>query len=247
VDPIFLQPLHFAGADVALDLSGALWWARERVLAVADLHMEKGSSYAASAGRLLPPYDTAQTLRRLQSVITRLRPATVICLGDSFHDRDAAARLAPADVAILRGLTEGRRWIWICGNHDPAPPSEFGGEMVEEMALGGLTFRHQAASGSQGGGTGEVSGHFHPVASIATRARGLRRRCFTVGHQRLIMPAFGAYAGGLNVLDPAISVLFPMGFEVHVLGESKLHRLAMNQLRADQTSFTLSARRMATD
>jgi DNA ligase-associated metallophosphoesterase len=247
VDPIFLQPLRFAGADLALDLSGALWWARERVLAVADLHLEKGSSYAAHAGRLVPPYDTAQTLRRLQAVVRRLRPAMVICLGDSFHDRHAGSRLAPADAAVLRALIEGQRWIWISGNHDPAPPPEFGGEIVEEMAQAGLTFRHQAASGSPGGGESEISGHFQPVASIATRGRGLRRRCFTVGHQRLIMPAFGAYAGGLNVLDPAVTVLFPMGFEVHVLGEGKVHRLAMTQLRADYSSFPLPIRRIAVD
>jgi DNA ligase-associated metallophosphoesterase len=243
MEAIHLQPLRFAGADFALDLSGALWWARERVLAVADLHLEKGSSYAAHAGRLIPPYDTAQTLRRLAAVITRLRPATVICLGDSFHDRHAGMRVAPADAAVLRTLTQGRRWIWICGNHDPTPPPEFGGEIVEELALGGLIFRHQAARG----GDGEISGHFHPVAAVATRGRGLRRRCFTVGHQRMIMPAFGAYTGGLNVLDPAVTVLFPMGFEVHLLGESKVHRLAMNQLRADQTTFPLPIRRIAVD
>jgi hypothetical protein len=243
MDAIHLQPLRFAGADFALDLSGALWWARERVLAVADLHLEKGSSYAANAGRLVPPYDTAQTLRRLSAAITRLRPDTVICLGDSFHDRHAGTRIAAADVAVLRGLCAGRRWIWISGNHDPAPPPEFGGEIVPEIQIGPLMFRHQAARD----GVNEISGHFHPVASLSVRGRGLRRRCFTVGHQRMIMPAFGAYAGGLNVLDPAVSVLFPMGFEVHVLGDSKVHRLAMSQLRADQTSFPLPIRRIAVD
>lgn len=243
MEAIHLQPLRFAGADVALDLSGALWWARERVLAVADLHLEKGSSYAAYAGRLIPPYDTAQTLRRLQAVVTRLRPAVVICLGDSFHDRQAGSRVTPADAAVLRGLTQGRQWIWICGNHDPAPPPEFGGEIVDEIGVGGVSFRHQAAKG----GIDEVSGHFHPVAAVTIKGRGLRRRCFTVGHQRMIMPAFGAYAGGLNVLDPAVSVLFPMGFEVHLLGDSKVHRLAMNQLRADQSAFPLPIRRIAVE
>lgn len=243
MDPIHMQSLRFGRAELTLDLSGALWWSRERVLAVADLHLEKGSSYAANAGRLIPPYDSAQTLRRLAGVIARLRPATVICLGDSFHDKRAALRLAPADAAVLRDLVAPRRWIWIGGNHDPAPPPEFGGEVAAELEIGGLAFRHQAARE----GVNEVSGHFHPVASVATRARGLRRRCFTVGHHRLVMPAFGAYAGGLNVLDPAMTVLFPMGFEVHVMGESKLHRLAMNQLRPDATSFPLPIRRVAMD
>ncbi len=191
----------------------------------------------------MPPYDTAQTLRRLQVAVARLRPATVICLGDSFHDRGAAARLAPADTAVLRDLTAGRRWIWIGGNHDPAPPPEFGGEIAGEISMGGLNFRHQAERGAEA----EISGHFHPVASVSIRGRGLRRRCFTVGHQRMIMPAFGAYAGGLNVLDPAVSVLFPMGFEVHLLGDSKVHRLGMSQLRADQSSFPLPIRRIAMD
>ena len=56
--------IAIAGVPVIADPSGALYWPEHGLLAVSDLHLEKGSSYAAR-GQLLPPYDTAATLARL--------------------------------------------------------------------------------------------------------------------------------------------------------------------------------------
>jgi DNA ligase-associated metallophosphoesterase len=230
-DPV--QPVLFAGVELVLDLSGALWWPAQRLLAVADLHLEKGSSFAARGGRLLPPYDTAMTLRRLGAMVQHYRPETVLCLGDSFHDREAGDRLGTEELATLRRLTQSTDWLWLTGNHDPSPPSGLGGQVREEISLGPLVFRHQAGASLPGPREGEVSGHFHPVAALSLRGKSLRRRCFAVGRRRLVMPAFGAYAGGLNVLDRAFAGLFPGGFEAHVMGERRLHRLASGRLRPD--------------
>jgi DNA ligase-associated metallophosphoesterase len=218
--------LSLNGADLLADLSGALFWPAQRLLAVADLHLEKGSGFAAR-GQLLPPYDTAQTLARLADAIERHEPETVICLGDSFHDGRAAERLGRADGERLAGLIGGRHWIWIAGNHDPAPPVDLGGMVQEELILGPLLFRHIAAAAPS---PGEVSGHFHPKAAFSWRGRRVGGRCFIGDERRLILPAFGAYAGGLDVRDPAIAGLFGRRARIHILGQRRLHSFAAGQL-----------------
>jgi uncharacterized protein len=210
-----------AGVTFVADLSGALLWEAERLLVVSDLHLEKGSSFAAR-GTLLPPFDTAATLSRLACVIARHDPRTVIALGDSFHDRTAHMRLSDADREQLASLQSGRDWIWISGNHDPELPRDFGGAVSDIITVGAITFRHEPT-----GARGEIAGHLHPKARVATRARRVERRCFVSDGERAIMPAFGAYAGGLSVRDAAFARIFPQrSFIAHVLGDRRLHSIA---------------------
>lgn len=219
------------GAALVALPQGALWWPEERLLAVADLHFEKGSSFAAGPRRqLIPPYDTRQTLLALAGLIDALEPNRVICLGDSFHDRKAAERVDAEDAAALSGLIARTDWIWIAGNHDPLPPDAWGGRVSYELAMGELTFRHEA---EEGAGPGEVSGHYHPVAALSVRGRGLRRRCFLTDGRRLVLPSFGTYTGGLNALDPAIARLFAPTYEALTCGGRAVHRLSSRQLRPD--------------
>lgn len=211
--------IRLNGALLLPEPEGALWWAERHTLLVADLHLEKGSAFARR-GRPLPPYDSAATLARLAALLRRLPAERVVCLGDSFHDAEAAARLGTAELAGLRGLMAGRDWVWIAGNHDPAPPAELGGRAADRLTLGPLTFRH-IPSGP--GVAGEVAGHLHPKATVATRGRTVRAACFVTDGRRLILPALGAYAGGLDVHDPAIAALFRRGFRVLLLGRERLH------------------------
>jgi len=167
------------------------------------------------------PFDTAATLANLAAVVARFDPRTVIALGDSFHDRDAHTRLSGDDRASIANLQVGRYWIWITGNHDPAPHG-IGGEVADEITLGSVTFRHEPT-----GARGEIAGHLHPKARVATRARTLERRCFVSDGECAVMPAFGAYAGGLSVRDAAFAKLFPKrAFIAHVLGDRRLHTIA---------------------
>jgi DNA ligase-associated metallophosphoesterase len=219
-------------ADVAFvgDPAGALYWPEPGLLAVADLHLEKGSSYAAR-GVLLPPYDTAATLAQLARLITRYAPRLVVALGDSFHDPEGPARIAESDLATLRALQRGREWMWIAGNHDPEPASGIGGSFAATLACDPIVFRHEPQMNPC---DGEIAGHLHPVARVAQRGRSTSRRCFAADGRRLVMPAFGAYTGGLNVRDRAFADVFgTLSFTAHMLGETRLYAIAAGRCLAD--------------
>ena len=216
--------VSIAGVTLVADLSGAFFWESERLLIVSDLHLEKGSSYA-TRGVLLPPYDTVATLARLAAVIARHDPCCVIALGDSFHDRKAHERLAPADRQAVAALQARRDWIWIAGNHDPAPPRDIGGVVASEVAVGGIVFRHEPT-----GAAGEIAGHLHPKARVTTRGRTMERRCFASDGMRAVMPSFGAYTGGLSIRDAAFQKIFRTpGLMAHVLGDNRMHAIAASR------------------
>ena len=223
------EAFDLAGMAVAPDASGALWIAAERALVVADLHLEKGSAFAERRV-LLPPYDTAATLARLTAVIARHDPRVVVALGDSFHDIRAGGRMTERDRDGLRALTSGREWIWIAGNHDPAPPEGLGGVAMPELRLGSLTLRHEPAAGAA---PGEIAGHLHPVARVWSASGSTRRRCFVGDGARLVLPAFGAYAGGLNIRDVAFGSLFRGEVHAHALGRDRVYRVPMSRCAPD--------------
>ena len=220
---------EFAGTRLVADPSGALHWPDEETLIVSDLHFEKGSSFARR-GVFLPPYDTRATLKSLQSAADRYRPKQVISLGDSFHDRHGSERIALRDRELLGELMTGREWIWVLGNHDPAPPRDIGGEVCDDYKLGPLTFRHEPQPGAA---IGEVAGHLHPCATVGTRLRRLRRRCFAFDGSRLVMPAFGAYTGGLCVLDQAFALVLHAPFLAMVLGRNRVYPIRHTKLLPD--------------
>lgn len=207
------------GAELFAEPSGALWWPAAATLIVADLHFEKGTSYA-TRGVLLPPYDTRTTLARLAAAIGP-RVKRVVCLGDSFHDGDGPERLSEGDAAALRALVERHDWIWIAGNHDPILPAMLGGRtVVGELRLEGLVMRHQAETDA----IGEISGHYHPKSHIDVRGRRLSGACFIHDERRIVLPAFGAYTGGLHVESEAIRALFPARFRIDLVLRGQLMR-----------------------
>lgn len=212
-------PIHLAGERLQLDPAGALHWPAQRLLVVADLHFEKGTA-AAAKGQLVPPWDTGETLSRLTALLRKYGPRTLIALGDSFHDAKGAARLQPHDHAQLHSIARETHIIWVLGNHDPTAPEGLPGDAVPEHRQGPLTFRHQATPGRV---MGELSGHFHPKASIPVRGTTITRPCFVTDGYRILLPAIGAYTGGLDTRDPAIATLFPRGGRLFLTGRERLH------------------------
>lgn len=220
--------LDLSGEVLVPHASGALWWPGAETLIVADLHLEKGSAHAAR-GNMLPPYDTAATLELLEAVVAHFAPRRLIALGDSFHDGGAGGRMAPRDHARLAQLQAGLDWLWIAGNHDPRPPDGIGGAWHDEATIGPLVFRHEPGRG----GDGEIAGHLHPFAKVHLKGRTLRRRCFAWDGRRLVIPAFGAFTGGLNLLDRAFDGLFAARrLEAWLLGARAVYPIAGRRLIA---------------
>lgn len=205
-----MVPFSFAGEEMALLEGSALYWPRERALLVADLHLEK-ASFFARFGQMLPPYDSRETLNRVARAIRQSGAQRVFTLGDNFHDSDGANRLEPHAAGMLAALTRVVDWVWIGGNHDAgcAP-----GTMLEELAVGPLVLRHEARAGEL---RPELSGHFHPKLRISARGRSVARPCWAASERKLILPAFGALTGGMDVADPAIIAAMQPARTVHAV------------------------------
>lgn len=223
-------PLHMAGERLMLCPSGVALWPATRTLIVADLHFEKGSAMAVR-GSPVPPYDTRETLQRLAFALRRHTPRRVIVLGDALHDDRALARMAPADLAALKRLLSPLEVIWIAGNHDPSPQPELPGICIPEWHEGRLHFRHIGGTAPLARHEAELSGHYHPKATLPTRIGGITRACFLATNQRLILPAFGAFTGGLDVQDPAMTALTRGAQRVFLLGRDRLHSAPFEALR----------------
>ena len=209
--------------------AGALHWQAESTLIVADLHLEKGAVFAAR-GMLLPPYDTSSSLRRLGRLIEGLRPRRVVALGDSFHTSQSAERLNHGDRETLLKLQDGREWYWVLGNHDPTLPRDLGSVVCSTLAMDGITLRHEPSNDV----SPEIAGHLHPVARLSRRGQAIRRKCFATNGDRVVMPAFGAYAGGLNVLDKAFGPLFARRqFEAWMMGRRDVYAVRSSALLPD--------------
>lgn len=219
------------GEACLLRCSGALWVAGHRTLIASDLHLEKGSAFAIR-GQMLPPYDSPATLSKLEAEIEALDPARVVLLGDSFHDSRAVDRLSTDDRARLDRLAAGRDWVWLEGNHDlkalAGALDVLTGRVVTTLRLGALTLIHEPQPGEA---AGEVAGHLHPAARVAAYGRGVRRPCFVTDGRRLVMPAFGAFTGGLDVRDKAVAGLFAEPPMAAALGRDRVHALSWETLR----------------
>jgi hypothetical protein len=216
-----------AGVRVTALPEGALWIGEARALIVSDLHLEKGSSYALR-GQMLPPYDTHAALKRLSALMRVHAPDIVVSLGDSFHDRGGPARIDGEDRALLQTMIAAADWIWVEGNHDGRCAETLGGAWRSDLQLGALTLRHEPS-----GAHGEIAGHLHPCARVAGKGRSVRRRCFATDGARLVMPAFGAYAGGLNIRDKTYAPIFPDGAAALVIGRNRVLPAPQERLLGD--------------
>lgn len=224
------HPVSICGTAFRAHVSGALYWPAENALIVADLHLEKASSFA-ERGQMLPPYDSRDTLMRLAETIDHYQAETVIALGDSFHEVDGVDRLSQDDRETLTILQENVEWIWVTGNHDPNLPTDIGGHVCEHIRLGGVVLRHEPSPATA---THEIAGHLHPAAKLALHGYTIRRPCFIGNGLRLILPAFGSFAGGLNVLDDSFDGLFGNdGLAVWMMGQEGLYPVATRLLKAD--------------
>lgn len=237
-----MVPFSFAGHSLAASASGALFWPTRRALLVADLHLEKASWYAGH-GQMLPPYDSIATLADLAALVDRTDAREIWCLGDSFHDAHGCDRLAPDARAALRTLTARTHWTWIIGNHDTdrdgahdaSLVDRCGGNVAQEAEVDGLMLRHEADPAET---RPELSGHFHPKLRLRLRGRHVARRCIVATGNKLILPAFGALTGGLDVDHPEIFRAIGPVAEALVAIEGKLLRYPIDARAAMPVNAT---------
>lgn len=224
------QCLRIGTATLVADSCGVAYWPAHETLLVADLHLEKAAHFAGR-GSFLPPYDTRETLARLSQAIARYAPRHVVALGDSFHTTRGATDISGDDLDALLSMQQGRTWTWIAGNHDPDLAAQVGGVMAGEMEIGGVVLRHAPESDDA---RPQIAGHLHPVARIARAGTSVRRRCFVSDGRRVVMPAFGAFTGGLDIHDVAFAPVFPDASAVTVLmlGDSGLYPVPRHLLTA---------------
>lgn len=192
----------FASVPLTALGSGALFWPAQKLLCVSDLHLGKSERRARLGEAALPPYETRDTLSRLDADLQATRATTVICLGDSFDDPAAAKALPGSEKLWITQLQAGRKWIWIEGNHDPGPV-ELGGAHLATLTTPPLTFRHIADPAQKN----ELSGHYHPKVTLSARGRSVTRRAFLIDDNRVILPAYGTYTGGLRSSHKALQSL----------------------------------------
>lgn len=217
--------LRFAGHLFQPLPSGALYWRAEETLLVADLHFEKMASFARH-GQLLPPYDTGLTLLQLEADLNRTRARSVIALGDSFHREDGASGLLPLDRDRLERLTQQAGWIWLSGNHDPAPHG-LGGQSVDACERAGIHFAHVPDRTR----APLVAGHLHPAARVAINGRSVRASCFVCDDRLMILPAYGISTGSLNVLGPAFQGLIRYDrLQVVMTGRDRVYPVSPKRL-----------------
>ena len=195
--------LRFRGEEIRVSADGSLFFPGREMLVVSDLHLGKSERLARVGRGLLPPYESLDTLARLERAIVGNRASCVVCLGDSFDDEMAAINLQDSDSRSIRALAESRRWIWISGNHDKRVKHDFG-EVHDSLNLEHVVFRHV----SEPNAAGEMSGHYHPNAAVNLRGRRIRRPCFLIDRNRIILPAFGTYTGGMDCRSPPLCDYF---------------------------------------
>ena len=217
--------LQFAGHTFEPLLSGALFWRAESMLLVADLHLEKFSSFARR-GQMLPPYDTGLTLKRLERDLEQTGAARVVSLGDSFHRSEGTQTLLDADRLRLMALLGRAHWTWLSGNHDPLPHT-LGGLCADRLEHRGITLTHEPPRT----GRAAIAGHLHPAATVVANGRGTRRPCFVHDGKLLLLPAYGAGTGSMNILGPSFAGLFDhASLEVTMLGRNRLYPVSTRRL-----------------
>lgn len=217
--------MRFRGQVFQTLPSGALFWHAEDALLVADLHLEKMSSFARG-GQLLPPYDTGLTLSRLEADLNATRAKRLIALGDSFHRDEGSSTLQSHDLARLERMMEGVEWVWLSGNHDPSPHG-LGGDCRPNLECCGITLCHEPTREF----VGQIAGHLHPAARLRINGRSVRRSCFVADERLMILPAYGSSTGNLNILSPAFHSLLQFSqLQVVMLGRKRAYSVSTKRL-----------------
>ena len=125
---------------------------------------------------------------------------------------------------ILNKLSKGRSFVWIEGNHDPELPAFLPGKACTGFTLNGLYLTHQVTADTKQR-NGLISGHYHPKARVNLKLRRISAPCFIEDSRHMILPAFGSFTGGLNILDKAIQSVLTAPQSAYICHAGKIYHL----------------------
>ena len=219
-----MKVINFNNHKFQISKEGILFWFDKQIAIIADLHLEKGSSFGPS-GQFLPPYDSEETLKKIFKTIKNHKIKTIILLGDTFHDKNAFDRMSEKVFILFKSLIEKYKVIFILGNHESK--FEIGRiNFLNEYVIDDIHFIHQALPTS----IFQISGHFHPVASVKSSIKKITAKCLLHTNNHIILPSFGQYTGGLNINSPVFKPFVNNDSKIYMLTKKSIYKFTSKEV-----------------
>jgi DNA ligase-associated metallophosphoesterase len=204
--------IQLAGAELWLLADKAIYYPAERALLIADAHFGKAAAYR-KLGQPVPHGTTDDNLQRLDALLAAYDCEHLIFLGDFLHAPESHAAGTLAALQAWRERHTSLAITLIRGNHDKRagdPPPHLRITVVPEpLLLGPFALQHEPDPHP----THHVlAGHVHPTYRLFGRGRQrLRLPCFYVLQHVSVLPAFGAFTGGMNIERQENSRVYVVG------------------------------------
>jgi DNA ligase-associated metallophosphoesterase len=220
-----LKVINFNNHEFKINNDGILFWLEKKIAIISDLHLEKGSSFASS-GQFIPPYDSEETLKKLINFLKTHEVQTIILLGDTFHDGGALNRMSCKVKLIFDSLVENYEIIFVLGNHENKMKSPYI-KFYERYIVDDIHFLHEAVLEKKY----QISGHFHPVASLKINSKKITEKCLIHSENHIIMPAFGEFTGGLNINNPVFKPFLNSNYYIYFLTKKSVYKFASHDIK----------------
>ena len=211
-----MSKIIFANKEFILQKDGSVYWPDKKSLILGDLHLEK-SSYFAKLGNFLPPYDSFETLNKLEKSLNKLNVNKIILLGDIFHDKEGIKRLNKKLLKYLDYICKKFDVIWLVGNHDGIDrPKD--AKFCKKYKIDNINFNHKSSKNTMN----ELSGHYHPKATLKLFKTKISKPCFLIGKSKIILPAYGSFTGGIDSQDEIFKKIFENKYKTYLFLNKKL-------------------------
>ena len=216
------KDVFFANQNFSIFPNGELYWQNKKTLIISDLHFEKGSFFSETR-QFIPPFDTIETLRQLSKFIDDHPVEMIIFLGDLVHDKFAFQRMALEAKELFFEILKNINCTLTVGNHDDTSfLKDIGLNLTENIMIDDICFSHHPRIDKKF----SVFGHYHPKVRLKINSRGIWTPCFIANKEKLLMPSYGYFTGGLSIKSLEIQKLFEPEYEIYPLTKEKVYKLA---------------------
>lgn len=206
------------GEEMILFPQKALFWKRQRILFIADLHLGKINHFRKS-GIAVPSGANDHNLELLLEVIGLSKPERIIFLGDLFHSYYNAEWEVVGEVIKHFASVS---FELVLGNHDIMSERQYESKGIivyDDLTIGPFLFTHHPMENIPGD-VYNMAGHIHPGIHLKGKGRqSLTLPCFYFGSRQAFLPAFGNFTG-LALISPEKSG------KVFVIADNKVMAVA---------------------